>query len=138
MQEKNNDRVGRMKTEMKSKLETILKEITSNKIASTVTNPRSESSEIPNLHSSLSNTNRSIGVHVSNEESSDSENENYPLRASKMRDLKHSAKPLFRSESDVDVTIHSDEERDAEEEYHSSPATICSQRVFLLKKNVRL
>ena len=37
-----------------------------------------------------------------------------------MRDLKHPAKPLFRSESDVDVTIHSDEESDAEEveDYH--------------------
>ena len=31
-----------------------------------------------------------------------------------MRDLKHPAKPLFRSESDVDVTIHSDEESDVE------------------------
>ena len=35
-----------------------------------------------------------------------------------MKDLKHPAKPLFRSESDVDVTIHSDEESDIEEDYH--------------------
>ena len=36
-----------------------------------------------------------------------------------MKDLKHPAKPLFRSESDVDVTIHSDEESEAEiEDYH--------------------
>ena len=38
-----------------------------------------------------------------------------------MKDLKHPAKPLFRSESDVDITIHSDEESDAEglnEDYH--------------------
>ena len=32
-----------------------------------------------------------------------------------MKDLKHPAKPLFRSESDVDITIHSDEESGAEE-----------------------
>ena len=35
-----------------------------------------------------------------------------------MKDLKHPAKPLFRSGSDVDVTIHSDEETDIEEDYH--------------------
>ena len=40
-----------------------------------------------------------------------------------MKDLKHPAKPLFRSESDVDVTIHSDEESNAEsldEDYHTN------------------
>ena len=38
-----------------------------------------------------------------------------------MKDLKHPAIPLFRSESDVDMTIHSDEESNAEsldEDYH--------------------
>ena len=35
-----------------------------------------------------------------------------------MKDLNHPAKPLFQSRSDVDVTIHSDEESDIEEEYH--------------------
>ena len=38
-----------------------------------------------------------------------------------MKDLKHPAKPLFRAESDVDITIHSDDESDAEspeEDYH--------------------
>ena len=35
-----------------------------------------------------------------------------------MKDLKNPAKPLFRSESYVDVTIHSDEESDIEEDYH--------------------
>ena len=34
-----------------------------------------------------------------------------------MKDLKHPAKPLFRSESDVNMTIHSDEESDIEEDY---------------------
>ena len=38
-----------------------------------------------------------------------------------MKDLRLPAKPMFRAESDVDVTIHSDEESDAEslEDYHS-------------------
>ena len=42
-----------------------------------------------------------------------------------MTELKHPAKPLFRSESDVDVTIHSDEESDAEslEDYLTHPAS---------------
>ena len=35
-----------------------------------------------------------------------------------MKDLKHHAKPLFRSEPDLNVTIHSDEESDIEEYYH--------------------
>ena len=35
-----------------------------------------------------------------------------------MKDLNHPAKPLFRSESDVDATIHSDEESDIVEDYH--------------------
>ena len=35
-----------------------------------------------------------------------------------MKDLKHPAKPLFQSESDVNITIHSDKESDTEEEYH--------------------
>ena len=63
-------------------------------------------------------TNKSIGVHASNNENSDSDNNDYLIRASKMKELKHPAKPLFQSESDVDVTIHSDEESD-EEDYHS-------------------
>ena len=35
-----------------------------------------------------------------------------------MKDLKHPAKPLFQNESDVDVTIPSNEESDAEV-YHT-------------------
>ena len=35
-----------------------------------------------------------------------------------MKDLEQPAKPLFRSEPDVDVTIHSHEESDIEEDYH--------------------
>ena len=58
-----------------------------------------------------------MGVCTSNIENSDFENDDYPLRASQMRDLKHLAKPLFQHESDVDVTILSNEKSD-EEDYH--------------------
>ena len=121
MEQKNNDRIEKMREEMENKLEMILKEIKSNKNASTVTNPRSEINENREPQPSGSKTDRSIGVHASNNESSDSENDDYPLRASKMKDLRHPARPVFHNESDVDVTIHPDEESDAEEreDYHS-------------------
>ena len=53
---------------------------------------------------------RSIGVHASNNENSDSENDDSPLRASKMKDFRHPARPFFQNESDVDVTLHSNKE----------------------------
>ena len=45
MEQKNNDRIEKMREKMENKLEMILKEIKSNKSASTVTNPRSEINE---------------------------------------------------------------------------------------------
>ena len=121
MEQKSNDRIEKIREELENKLETILKEIKSNKSASTVINPRSEINEIRDPQLSGSKTNKSIGVHSSNNESSDSENDGYPLRASRMKDLRHPAKTLFHNESDVDVTIHWDEESDvqAEEDYYS-------------------
>ena len=118
-EQRNNDRIEKMREEMENKLETILREIKSNKSASTVTNPRSEVNGTQDIQPSGSKVNKSIGAHASNNENSDSENEDYPLKASKMKELKHPAKPLY--ESDVDVTIHLDEESDAEslEDYHT-------------------
>ena len=63
---------------------------------------------------------QSIGVRASNNENPDSENDDYPPRVSKMKDLKHPAKPLFQNESDVDVTIRSNEESD---DYHTYTQT---------------
>ena len=63
---------------------------------------------------------QSNGVHASFDENSEPDGVDYPPQTSKMRDLRHPAKPLFRSESDVDVTIHSDEESDLEEDYHTT------------------
>ena len=58
---------------------------------------------------------KSIGVHASNNENSDYENDDFPPKVSKMKDLKHPADPLYQNESDVDVTILPDEESDVEE-----------------------
>ena len=105
-----------MREETDNKLEAILKEIKTNKIVSTVTNPSSEMNEIQGTQPSGSKTEKSVGVHASNNESSDSENEDYLLRASKMQELKHPAKPLYCSELDLDETIVSIED---EVDYHS-------------------
>ena len=55
-EQKNNDRITKMREEMENKLDAILKEIKSNKIASTVTNPRSEMNEIQKMQPSGSKT----------------------------------------------------------------------------------
>ena len=118
MEQKNDSKIEKMREEKDSKLEAILREVKTNKTTSTMTNPRSDFKEMQDSQPSGSKTARSTGVHASNNENSDSEKDDFPLRTSKMKDLKHSAKPQFRSESDVNITIHSDEESDKEEDYH--------------------
>ena len=117
MEQKDNDRIEKMREEMENKLEAILKEIKSNKSASTVTNPRSDINEMRENQPSGSKLRKSIGVHASNNENSDSENDDYPLRASKMKDLKHPAKPFFETETDLDQIELSNEESE-QENYH--------------------
>ena len=82
---------------------------------------KTETNENRDSQPSGSNTSRSIGVHASNNKNSDSENDDYPLRASKMKDLRHPAKPIFHKESDVDVTINPEDDSEAEEveDYHT-------------------
>ena len=106
-----------MREEMDNRFEAIFRETKTNKNASTVTNPRSEFNQIRDPQPSGSKT-KSIGVRASNNKNSDSENGDYPLTASKMKDLKHPTKPFFQNQSDVDVTILSNEETDAEEDYY--------------------
>ena len=120
VERKNTKRIEKMREEVDNKLEAILKEIKDNKSSSKTTNPRSDVNEIQEPQPPGSRVNLSNGVRASNVENSDSEKDDYPLRASKMKDLKHPAQPLFRSESDIDVTIHSGEESDKEDEedYH--------------------
>ena len=124
MEQKNDSKIKKMREEMDNKLEAILREVKSSKTASTMTNSRSDFNEMQDSQPSGSKTVKSIGLHASNNEISDSENDDFPLRATKMKDLKHPAKPLFRSESDVYITIHSDEESDIEEDYHILQANI--------------
>ena len=108
---------------MNDKLETILKKIRSNKSMSTTTNLRSEVAEAQNSQPSES---KSIRVHASNVENSDSENEDYPLKASGSKDLRHPSKLLYPNEIDLDRTMISNEDSE-EEDYHtpiSSNATV--------------
>ena len=106
-----------MREEMENKLNAILKEIKCNKSPSTVTNPRSDINDIHNIQPSGSKTNKSIGVHASCDENSDTENEVYPLQDSQKNDLRHPAKPFYRSETNLDETLES-EKNSEEEEYH--------------------
>ena len=118
VERKNTERIEKLREEMDNKPEEILKKIKYNKSVSTVTNPRSDVNEIQEPQPSGSRIDPSIGVRGSNIKNSDSENDDYRLRASKMKDLKHPARPLFQNESDVDVTSHPNEESDVED-YHT-------------------
>ena len=90
-EQKNNDRIMKMREEMmENKFDAILKEIRTSKTASTITNPRSEPNGIYNLQPSGSKNDTSSGVRASNIENSDTENEDdHPLRASDMRELRN-------------------------------------------------
>ena len=58
-----------------------------------------------------------MGVSAPNFINSDPEDEDYPLKASDLRDLQRPAKPLFQSETDLDATVISNEDSEPEE-YH--------------------
>ena len=119
----NNDRIAKMREEMENKLDATLKEIKSNKSASTATNPRSEMDDIQNMQPSGSKTNMSFGVHASYNDNLEPENEDYPLQVSRMRDLRHPARPFHESETNLDETLAPEEDSE-EEDYHST-VTIC-------------
>ena len=117
-EQKNNDRIMKMREEMENKFDAILKEIRTIKTASTITNPRSDPNGIHNLQPSGSKSIRSNGVHASNIENSDIENEDdHPLRASDMRELRNPARPLCQNEPNLDETIISEGDSE-EEDYH--------------------
>ena len=133
LEQKSNDRITKMREEMDNKLESILKEIRSNKSMSTTTNPRSEAAEV---HNSQPSGSKSIGVHASNFENTDSENEDYPLKASGSKDLKHPARPLYRNEIDLDETMISNEDSE-EEDYHMIELNLIMTRQFLFSEKSR-
>ena len=70
-----------------------------------------------NARPSGSKNGLSIGVHASNNKNPESENEDYPLQASKMKDLRHPARPFHESETNLDETMISEEDSE-EEDYH--------------------
>ena len=120
-EQKNNNRIMKMREEMENKFDAILKEMRTNKTTSIITNPRSEIDGIQNSQPSGSKNIRSNGVHASNIENSDTENEDdHPLRASDMRELRNPARPLCQNEPNLDETIISEEDSE-EEDYHSNP-----------------
>ena len=124
-----------MGEEKDNKLENILVQIKTNRNASTTTNPRYETKDMQNSLPSESKTGRSIGVHASNTKSSDSEDEGCPLRPSRMKNLRHPAKPLYRNELDLDATVVSNKDSE-EEDYHSS--LLRDSRYSALKRLINL
>ena len=118
-EQKNNDRIMKMREEMENKFDAILKEIRTSKTTSTITNPRPEINGMQNSQPSGSKSIRSNGVHASNIENSDTENEDdHPLRASDMRELRNPARPLCQNEPNLDETIISERDSEEEEDYH--------------------
>ena len=103
---------------MENKLDAILMEIKTSKSTSMTTNPRSEMNKIGNIQPSGSGGKRSVGVNASDNESLDSENEDNPLKASEMRELRHPAKPIQQNDKTVDATVIANEVSD-EEDYHT-------------------
>ena len=117
-EQKNNDRIMKMREEMKNKFDAILKEIRTNKTTSTITNPRSDIDGILNSQPSGSKSTRSNAVHASNIENSDTEDEDvHPLTASEMHELRNPARPVHQNIPNINETIVSNEDSD-EEDYH--------------------
>ena len=115
----NNDRIMKMREEMENKFDANLKEIRTNKTTSTITNPRSEIDGIQNSQPSGSKSIRSNGVHASNIENSDTEDEDdHPLRASEMHELRNPARPIHQNIQNINETIISNDDSE-EEDYHS-------------------
>ena len=73
-----------------------------------------ETNEFQNARSLGSKHERSIGVRASNTKNPQSENDDYSLRASKMKDLKHPAKSLYHNELNLEDEIIA-----LEEDYHN-------------------
>ena len=130
-EQKNNDRITKMREEMENKLDAILMEIKTSKSTSLTSNPRSEMNGIESMQPSGSKGKKSMVVNASDNESIDSENEDIPLKASEMRDLRHPAKPIHQNDTTLDATVIFNEESD-EEDYHND-VRCAKTRYFELK-----
>ena len=89
MEQKNNNSITEMREEIDNKFETILRAIKNNKSVSTVTDPRSQTNETQNTRESGSKIDMSIGFHASNNVNSDLEEDDHPLGASDMSELRN-------------------------------------------------
>ena len=69
----------KLREEIDDKFETFSREIKNNRSVSTITNPRSETNDAQETQQSGSKTNKSIGVHASNNVYSDLEENYHPL-----------------------------------------------------------
>ena len=98
-EQKNNDRIAKMREEMENKLDAILMEMKTSKSTTLTTIPRSEINEIGNMQPTGSGGKKSMGVNASDNESLESENEDIPLKASEMRELRHPAKPIHQNDT---------------------------------------
>ena len=117
-EQKNNDRIMKMREEMENKFDAILKEIRTNKTISTITNPRSEVDGMQNSQPSGSKSIRCNGVDASNVENSDTEDEDdQPLRASQMHELRNAARPNYQNIQNMNETTVSNEDSE-EKDYH--------------------
>ena len=117
IERRNDDKIGKMREEIDSKFEAILREIKTSKNPSTITNPRSESNDTRNTQPSGSGD-RSIGVHASENDNSDSEIEDsHPIRASNMHELRNPPRPFCQNRFESDETIFSNPDSE-EEDYH--------------------
>ena len=92
----------RMRSEVEDKLEAILKGIRSIQSISTVTSPRSEIIDTQNIRPSGSGNEQFMRVRASEIENIDLEGEDYPLRASEMRELGH---PILQNVLHLDETV---------------------------------
>ena len=105
-----------MREEMENKLDAILLEIKTSKSTSITINPRSEKNEIGNMPPSGSVGKKFMGVNASDNERLVSENEDIPLKASEMRELRHPAKPIHQNDTTLDAVFFNEESD--EEDYH--------------------
>ena len=118
-EQKNNDKITKMREEMENKLDAILLEVKSSKNTSMTTNPRSEINEIGNMQPSESGGKRSMGVNASDNESRIKRR--YPSQRgcpSRNERLRHPAKPINQNDTTLDATVIFNGESD-EEDYHN-------------------
>ena len=71
--------------------------------------------EMQNKQHSGSKEVQSVGVHASNNKNPESEDEDNPLKASDMKELKHPANTMYQNELNLE-----DEMKASEEEYHKT------------------